>query len=49
VELDFHRRQPERVASLLRECRLAVRVRLQREAEEGERTPQAYLVASRQP
>jgi SAM-dependent methyltransferase len=47
VALDFHRRTPDRVAALLRTCGLSVRARVQREPEEGERTPQAYLVARR--
>jgi SAM-dependent methyltransferase len=47
VELDSHRRRPERVASLLEQAGLAVRMQMQREPEEGERTPQAYLVARR--
>ncbi len=47
VTLDFHRRAPERVASLLEACGLPVRAHLHREPEEGERTPHAYLVARR--
>lgn len=45
VRLTFHRRRPERVAELLADAGLPVRTRLLREAEDGERTGQAYLVA----
>jgi SAM-dependent methyltransferase len=44
-ELDFHRRRPDHVAELLADAGLPVRTRVLREAEEGERTAQAYLVA----
>jgi SAM-dependent methyltransferase len=44
-ELDFHRRRPDDVAELLAAAGLPVRTRVVREAEEGERTPQAYLMA----
>ena len=44
-ELDFHRRRPDDVAGLLAAAGLPVRTRVVREAEEGERTPQAYLMA----
>ncbi|MEH6373164.1 methyltransferase domain-containing protein [Streptomyces sp. KLMMK] len=44
VSLDFHRRQPDRIAELLGGAGLAVRARLVREPEEGEGTPQAFLL-----
>jgi SAM-dependent methyltransferase len=44
-ELDFHRRRPDHVAALLADAGLSVRTRVLREAEEGERTAQAYVVA----
>ncbi|MEH1098015.1 class I SAM-dependent DNA methyltransferase [Micromonospora sp. CPCC 205561] len=52
VSLCFRRRRPDRVAELLTDAGLEVRVRLEREAEAyasggRERTPQAYLVARR--
>jgi SAM-dependent methyltransferase len=45
VALEFHRRRPEHVAELVRAAGLAVRTRLVREAEDGERTAQAHLLA----
>ncbi|MFC5143281.1 class I SAM-dependent DNA methyltransferase [Streptomyces aureoversilis] len=46
VSLDFHRRQPDRIAEQLGGAGLAVRARLVREPEEGvEGTPQAFLLA----
>jgi len=45
IALEFHRRRPEHVAELVGDAGLAVRTRLVREAEEDERTAQAYLVA----
>jgi SAM-dependent methyltransferase len=46
VSLDFHRRQPDHVAGLLRQAGLAVHARLLREPDEGvEKTQQAYLLA----
>jgi len=45
IALDFHRRRPEQVVELLGAAGLAVRTRVQREPEAGERTAQAYLVA----
>lgn len=45
IALEFIRRRPERMAELVEAAGLAVRARLVREAEEGERTPQAYLIA----
>jgi len=49
IELDFHRRQPDRVAELLAEAGFAERARLVRAAEKvghfPERTPQAFLLA----
>ena len=44
-ELDFHRRRPDKVAELLATAGLPVRSRVLREAEDGERTAQAYLLA----
>ena len=49
IELDFHRRRPERVAELLSAAGLLVRSQLVREPEEGERTAQAYLTACTPP
>jgi len=52
ISLDFHRRQPDRVAELLNEAGLVVRARLLRERDvDGdfpERTPQAFLLARKQ-
>ncbi|MFF2662294.1 class I SAM-dependent DNA methyltransferase [Kitasatospora sp. NPDC058032] len=45
VTLDFRRRQPGAIERLATEAGLKVTTRLIREAEEGERTPQAYLLA----
>ncbi len=45
IALEFHRRRPDRMAELVAEAGLVVRSRLVREAEEDERTAQAYLVA----
>ncbi|MEV5599713.1 class I SAM-dependent methyltransferase [Streptomyces sp. NPDC052496] len=48
VSLDFHRRQPDRMAALLEAAGLPVYARLVRERDEGkfaERTPQACLMA----
>lgn len=46
VSLDFHRRQPDRVAELLRQSGLAVHARLLREPDEGmEKVQQACLLA----
>ena len=49
VSLEFHRRQPERVAELLSRAGLVVRARMLREPDdEGdfpERTPQAFVLA----
>jgi SAM-dependent methyltransferase len=49
VSLDFHRRQPDRVAGLLARAGLDVRARLVREPDGTggftERTPQAFLLA----
>ncbi|MGC5332666.1 class I SAM-dependent DNA methyltransferase [Micromonospora sp. DT62] len=51
VSLEFRRRRPDRVAELLTDAGLDVRVRMVREPEafgsQPERTPQAYLVARR--
>ncbi|MFH8350394.1 class I SAM-dependent DNA methyltransferase [Streptomyces sp. NPDC018045] len=48
ISLDFHRRQPDLMATLLDRAGLPVRARLVREPDEGEfaeRTAQAFLVA----
>jgi ubiquinone/menaquinone biosynthesis C-methylase UbiE len=46
VSLVFHRRQPDKVATLLSDAGLITYARLLREPEDGmERTPQAYLLA----
>jgi hypothetical protein len=49
VSLDFHRRQPDRVAGLLEQAGLVVRARLPREPDgDGdfpEKTQQAFLLA----
>jgi len=45
IALEFHRRRPERMAEMVEEAGLVVRSRLVREAEEDERTTQAYVVA----
>jgi ubiquinone/menaquinone biosynthesis C-methylase UbiE len=47
IALEFHRRRPEHVAALVEGAGLVVRSRAVREAEDGERTAQAYLVARR--
>jgi ubiquinone/menaquinone biosynthesis C-methylase UbiE len=51
TNLDFHRRQPEQVADLMRASGLEVRARMIREADEGgdysESTPQAFVLARR--
>jgi len=47
VSLDFHRRQPDRVAELLSQAGLTLWARLLREPDDGgvEKTQQAYLLA----
>jgi SAM-dependent methyltransferase len=49
ISLDFHHRQPERVAGLLTQAGLVARARLLREPDEDgefpERTPQAFVLA----
>ena len=45
IALEFHRRQPEYMAGLVEDAGLVMLTRLVREAEEDERTAQAYLVA----
>jgi hypothetical protein len=49
IALDFHRRQPDRVAGLLGQAGLVVSARLLREPDEDgnftERTQQAFLLA----
>lgn len=49
ISLDFHRRQPDRVAELLAEAGLIVRARMVRERDEegtfSERTAQGFLLA----
>ena len=48
VSLDFYRRQPDRVAELLRQSGLVVHARLLREPGEGvEKVQQAFLLASK--
>lgn len=53
VSLDFHRRQPDRVAELLRQAGLIVRARVRREPDEGgnlpETTPQGFVLARKRP
>jgi SAM-dependent methyltransferase len=48
ISLDFHRRQPDRVAELLSQAGLVMRAQLLREPDDGdfaERTQQAFLLA----
>jgi SAM-dependent methyltransferase len=49
ISLDFHRRQPDRVAELLRQAGLVVRARMLREPDTDgnfrETTPQGFLLA----
>ncbi|MFL6126989.1 methyltransferase domain-containing protein [Actinophytocola sp.] len=45
VELVFHRRRPDHLAKLLADAGVPVTVRTTREARQGERTPQAFLLA----
>jgi SAM-dependent methyltransferase len=45
IDLVFHRRQPAWMAGLLAAAGAPVRVRTIREAEDGERTPHAFLLA----
>ncbi len=45
VSLDFHRRQPDDIATLLRGAGFAVTARLVREPDETETSRQAYLLA----
>ncbi|MFM9370839.1 class I SAM-dependent DNA methyltransferase [Streptomyces sp. Da 82-17] len=47
VSLDFHRRDPEEVESLLRAAGFEPRTRMVRGPEEDETAPQAYLLARR--
>lgn len=51
ISLDFHRRQPEKIAALLREAGLEVRSVVWRERETDgpfpERTPQGFVLARR--
>jgi ubiquinone/menaquinone biosynthesis C-methylase UbiE len=47
IALDFHRRQPSRMAELLAAAGTPVRVRTIRDARSGERTPQAFLLAQK--
>lgn len=49
LDLVFHRRRPEHVASLLAAAGAPVEVCTVREAQETERTPQAFLIARRSP
>jgi ubiquinone/menaquinone biosynthesis C-methylase UbiE len=45
ITLDFHRRRPEHMATLLAEAGVPVEVSIVRVAEETERTPHAFLLA----
>lgn len=45
IELVFHRREPDQMASLLAAAGVPVEVRTVRVAEEGELTPHAFLLA----
>lgn len=47
IELDFHRRQPAHMAELLAAVGVPVRVRTVRDAQDEERTPQAFLLAQK--
>ncbi|MGW0704030.1 class I SAM-dependent methyltransferase [Streptomyces sp. NPDC002867] len=47
ISLDFHRLMPEQVAEQLESAGFEVRARMVREAEPGEKTPQAHLLARR--
>ncbi|GAA1387751.1 class I SAM-dependent methyltransferase [Kitasatospora putterlickiae] len=47
VTLDFRRQRPDHIEALAAEAGLTVTTRLVREPEEGERSPQAYLLAHR--
>jgi SAM-dependent methyltransferase len=47
LDLVFHRRRPERMAELLATAGTPVETRIIREAREGERTPQAFLLAQK--
>jgi len=47
IALDFHRRQPAHMAELLAAAGVPVRVRTVRQAQDGERTPQAFLLAQK--
>lgn len=47
IELVFHRRRPSRMAELLAVAGTPVRVRTVREAQDEERTPQAFLLAQK--
>ncbi|MDG4827162.1 class I SAM-dependent methyltransferase [Asanoa sp. WMMD1127] len=49
IDLVFHRRQPEQVATLLAEAGFDVRVRVVRQPEPEEPTPHAVLVARKRP
>lgn len=49
IDLTFHRRRPDVVTGLLARVGLPVRTQVVRQAEEGERTAQAYLVARKPP
>lgn len=48
IALDFHRRQPTHMAKLLAKAGVPVHVQTIREAEEGELTPHAFLLAQKQ-
>ncbi|MFP1624015.1 class I SAM-dependent DNA methyltransferase [Streptomyces sp. 5K101] len=49
ISLDFHRLRPEQVAEQLESAGFEVRARMVREADPGEKTPQAHLLARRRP
>jgi SAM-dependent methyltransferase len=47
ISLVFHRRHPSRMAALLTDAGAPIWVRTVREAREGERTPHAFLLATK--
>jgi hypothetical protein len=49
VSIDAYRRRPELVADLLERAGFVVDATLVREPEPREKTPQAYLMASKRP
>ena len=48
VSLDFHRLRPERIERLLGDAGFTVQARMEREAGDGESTPQAYVLARKE-